>query len=216
LSKEGLGPILSLTLAAVVLTIGAGVTRYLPVLILAGVAWVAVLFALYFFRDPERMIPAGENLILSPADGKIVVVVEVVEPDYLKTEATKVSIFLSPFNVHINRIPMDGGVDYFRYVRGKYHRAFTDAASSENEQTVIGIRGQRCSLLFKQIAGVIARRIVCRLREGHRVVKGERFGMIKFGSRVDVFLPKSVEVKVKINQKVKAGEAVIGVIRNVA
>ncbi|HDP98109.1 MAG TPA: phosphatidylserine decarboxylase family protein [bacterium] len=135
---------------------------------------------------------------------------EVEEEIFFKQKVRLISIFMSVLDVHVNRMPIDGRVTYFNYQRGKFHRAFKDDASYENEQTVIGIENPRTRLLFKQIAGIIARRIVCPVREGWKVQKGERFGMIKFGSRVDIFLPNNVNLLVKLNEHVKAGETIIG------
>lgn len=169
------------------------------------------LFLAYFFRDPERQIPSGENLILSPADGKIVAVKTISEPLFLKSQAQKISIFLSPLDVHINRIPASGKVGFLSYFHGKFLAAYKDKASTDNEQTAIGISTSYGKILFKQIAGVLARRIVCRLKVGQEVKAGERFGMIRFGSRVDVFLPEGLELKVQMGDKVTGGETVLAI-----
>ncbi len=187
-----------------------------PVLIVMAVlTGIFSLFNMYFFRDPERTVPEDPNAILSPADGKVVQITEVREDDFFKAPVTRVSIFLSVFNVHVNRVPISGKVEYFRYLPGKFIAAFNEKASLDNEQTVIGIvdsNGRK--VMFKQIAGIIARRIVCILREGHRVTSGERMGMIRYGSRVDVFFrPEEVELKVKKGDKVTGGETIIGVFR---
>ena len=169
------------------------------------------LFFVYFFRDPERKILSGENFILSPADGKIVVVESAKEPLFLKSQGQKISIFLSPLDVHINRIPASGKVDYLSYLPGKFLAAYKDKASTDNEQTAIGITSPNGKILFKQIAGVLARRIVCRLKPGQEVQAGEKFGMIRFGSRVDIFLPEGLELKVQKGDKVVGGETVLAV-----
>lgn len=169
------------------------------------------LFFAYFFRDPERKIPAGEDLILSPADGRIVAVEAANEPLFLKNRARKISIFLSPLDVHINRIPASGKVEYLSYFPGKFLPAFKDKASADNEQSAIGISAASGKVLVKQIAGVLARRIVCRLKLGQEVHTGERFGMIRFGSRVDLFLPEELELKVQKGDKVLGGETVMAV-----
>jgi len=170
------------------------------------------LFTLYFFRDPERAAPAGDNLVVSPADGKIVRIQTIHDSNYLNADAIQVSIFMSPLNVHVNRVPMSGKIGYFQYIPGDYIVAFEDKASEKNERALIGIENGKYRLLFKQIAGFIARRIVCRLKVGDEVNIGERFGMIRFGSRVDVIMPISAEIKVQLNDKVKAGETVIGIL----
>ena len=169
------------------------------------------LFLAYFFRDPERTIPSIENLILAPADGKVIAIEPASEPLFLKSQAQKISIFLSPLDVHINRIPASGKVDYLSYLPGKFLAAYKDKASTDNEQTAIGISTPNGKILFKQIAGVLARRIVCRLKLGQDVQIGERFGMIRFGSRVDIFLPEGLELKVQKGDKVVGGETELAV-----
>ena len=187
-----------------------------PVLIiLAILCGIFSVFNLYFFRDPQRTVPENPDAILSPADGKVVQITEIEENDFFKDRVTRISIFLSVFNVHVNRVPISGKVEYFRYHPGKFIAAFREKASLDNEQTVIGIvdsSGRK--VMFRQIAGIIARRIVCDLREGHRVTAGERMGMIRYGSRVDVFFrPEEVELKIKKGDKVTGGETIIGVFR---
>jgi len=166
-----------------------------------------------FFRDPERTSPAGENLILSPADGKIIAIRQLEEKQFLGSGATMISVFMSPLNVHVNRNPMSGTVKHLRYVKGEYFAAFEDKASEKNEQMVIGIEGPRGRVLFKQIAGFIARRIVCTLKMDDTVKAGERFGMIKFGSRVDVFVPATATVRAKVGDETVAGETVLAELR---
>jgi phosphatidylserine decarboxylase len=166
-------------------------------------------FAVNFFRDPERSVPQGPNLVLSPADGKVIVVRRVPSAEYLDTEAVQISIFMSPLNVHVNRNPVSGTVRYYRYVKGEFFAAFEDKASEKNEQAIIGFETSAGKVLIKQIAGFVARRIVCTLRIGDVVKAGERFGMIKFGSRVDVFVPTTFTVKVKVGDSAVAGETVL-------
>lgn len=171
---------------------------------------VVVSFAVNFFRDPERTIPENEECIVSPADGKVLVVKQVREDEFFHSDVWQISIFMSPLDVHVNRNPISGVVRYTRYVHGEYFAAFEDKASEKNEQMIIGIEGKQERGPFKQIAGFIARRIVCGLQVGDRVKKGERFGMIKFGSRVDVFLPIFATVCVKVGTRAVAGETVLG------
>lgn len=170
-------------------------------------------FVLNFFRDPDRKTPEGENLVISPADGKIIQVKSVIEPEFMRAETVMISIFMSPINVHVNRNPVSGKVAHVRYVKGEYFAAFEDKASEKNEQTIIGIEHARGKVLFKQIAGFIARRIVCTLKPGDQVKAGERFGMIKFGSRVDVFIPTNAVVKMAVGDHVVAGESVLAEFR---
>lgn len=175
---------------------------------------VFILFTLYFFRDPDRVTPSGNNLIISPADGKIISIKDVYEDKFLNSDAVLISIFMSPLNVHVNRYPIDGTIQYFEHIPGKYLVAFEDKASDVNERTLIGIDSKNGKILFKQIAGAVARRIVADLKIGMPTKTGERFGMIKFGSRVDVLLPKGkAKINVSLNQKVSAGETVIAEFR---
>ncbi len=183
----------------------------------AGITIFLWLFSLYFFRDPERKLPPGynENQLLSPGDGKIVVIQDVINNDdniFEKGESLKqISIFLSPLNVHVNRIPMSGIVKYLKYVKGEYLVAFNHKASEKNERSEIGIENlsTKHKVLFKQIAGFVARRIVYDLSEGNKVNAGERFGMIKFGSRIDILIKRDSEILVAIDQIVLGGETII-------
>ncbi len=172
-------------------------------------------FSLYFFRDPDRTPEmSGDSVVISPADGKIVFCGEADENEFLRGRSKMVSIFMSPVNVHVNRIPANGTVKFLKYIKGEYLVAFNDKSSEQNERMLVGIENKGNKILFKQIAGFIARRIVCDLKEGQVVTAGERFGMIKFGSRVDVLLPLNCNVKVKLNDKTVGGQTVIGVMQN--
>ncbi|MCS7232941.1 MAG: phosphatidylserine decarboxylase family protein [Synergistetes bacterium] len=172
---------------------------------------VIFFFLVYFFRDPEREIPQDNNLILSPADGRVLEVVESYDNRFLKSEAKKVSIFMSLLNVHVNRSPIDGKVVYRDYVRGFKKMAFGSKSSKLNERSYLGIEG-KIKVLLVQVAGFVARRIVTYPKEGDFLRKGDRIGIIKFGSRVDLYLPTSVELFVKVGDRVKAGETILGVI----
>jgi len=179
------------------------------------VAWIAfgvTLLLLNFFRDPDRLFPPGEHLVTSPADGKVVAIADALcEERFLHREARRVSIFMSPLDVHVNRIPVDGVVIEVVHRPGRFHAAFLDKASEFNEQTAVVVedtRGER--LLSVQIAGQLARRIVCRLKPGDRVRRGERYGMIMLGSRLDLYLPPSVRLSVRVGDRVQAGSTVIG------
>jgi phosphatidylserine decarboxylase len=165
----------------------------------------------FFFRDPERDIPSGENLIVSSADGRVIAITPFERSDFIEGKGTLVSVFMSVFSVHVNRAPVSGRVEFCEHHPGKFFPAFEEKSSLENEQTRLGLRGEHGRVVVKQIAGIIARRIVCRIRPGDQLKKGQRFGMIRFGSRVDLFLPENVELRVGLNQKVKAGETVVGV-----
>jgi len=169
---------------------------------------------LYFFRDPDRTTPDDDSLIISPADGKVVLIQDVKEDEYVGEEVTQVSIFLSPLNVHVNRIPISGKLEYVKYYHGKYLMAWEDHASEMNERAHFGvIHPSGMKMMFKQITGFMARRIVYHLEEGDKLKAGERFGIMKFGSRMDLLLPKNVKVDVKIGDKTVAGESIIGKIQ---
>jgi phosphatidylserine decarboxylase len=168
---------------------------------------VLTIFGCSFFRNPPRRIPVGDGLILSPADGRIIGIKK-------GSENTTVSIFMSIFNVHVNRVPAAGTIDSIRYQRGRFLPANSGEASRQNEQNALQLRSvEGLQLVFVQVAGVIARRIVCYMREGDPVQRGEIFGAILFGSRVDVSLPHGVKVKVHKGERVKGGESVLGVIQ---
>ncbi|MGH2574082.1 MAG: phosphatidylserine decarboxylase family protein [Ignavibacteria bacterium] len=180
-------------------------------LILLIVSVLFFSFTLFFFRDPIRNLPEGikKNDIVSPADGRVMMIEDVEDNLYLKSKAKLIGIFLSPLDVHVNRIPVSGKVDYFEYVKGKYIAAFEPKSSELNERTLIGISNGDFKLLFKQIAGFVARRIVCNLKLGDYVRAGEKFGMIRFGSRVDLIVPQNINIKVSVKQKVVGGETII-------
>lgn len=182
---------------------------------LLALSIILISFTLWFFRDPVRKLPEGitEGDIISPADGKVMMVEDIQEDEFLKSKAKMIGIFLSPLNVHVNRIPVSGTVKFYQYVKGEFIAAYDHKSADQNERTVIGIETGRFKVLFKQITGFVARRIVCELRTGDKVKTGEKFGMIKFGSRVDVILPENAEIKVKVNQKVTGGETILASIK---
>lgn len=167
------------------------------------------IFTLNFFRDPERNTPSTKDVIVSPADGKVIIIKEVEEPNFIKGKATQISVFMSPLNVHVNRIPVDGSVNYVKYHKGQYIAAFEDKASEVNERSEIALDSKLGKVLFTQVAGFVARRIVYDLKAGDQVTMGKRFGMIKFGSRVDVWVGEGFSTQVKVGDIVKAGETVI-------
>ena len=166
-------------------------------------------FTLWFFRDPERSTPSNEHLVISPADGKVLSVREITDQEYVKGDAVQISIFMSPLNVHVNRYPVTGTVEYFKHFPGEFLVAFDEKASLRNERTHIGVAAPGGRVLFKQIAGFVARRIVAEVHEGDAAIAGSRFGMIRFGSRVDVILPRSAAVRVKEGDCTVAGETVL-------
>jgi phosphatidylserine decarboxylase len=212
IAGPGLKFILAGALITVLLALWAAGKDSPGLLIAAAILGLLTLFLTYFYRNPPRTIPNDEALILSVADGRVLSV-QNIENDYIGGKGIKISIFLSVFNVHINRIPISGRVDYVTYNPGKFFAAFEDKASTENEQTEIGLVYESGKMIFKQIAGVLARRIVCHLTKDQSVQAGAVFGMIHFGSRAELFLPDNIEVMVKPGDRVKAGETAIGRLR---
>ena len=169
-----------------------------------------LILVLQFFRNPKRIISFGDNQVVSPVDGKVVVIEEVYEPEYFKDKRIQVSIFMSPINVHVTRYPVSGEVLFSKYHPGKYLVAWHPKSSTENERTTIVIKNESSvEVLYRQIAGALARRIVNYAKKGSKVNQGEDAGFIKFGSRVDLFLPLNTKIKVKLNQKVKGAEDII-------
>ena len=168
-----------------------------------------IIFTLNFFRDPERTVPNKSNIVVSPADGRVLFVKDVIDEKFLNGKAKMVAIFMSPLNVHVNRIPISGKVEYVKYIQGEYLAAFEDKASERNERNEIGITSPAGKVFFTQIAGFVARRIVSDLKVGDSVNIGNRFGMIKFGSRVDIIVPEQWQVKVKKDDNVTAGETIL-------
>lgn len=178
------------------------------IVIVLSIAFLVII--LQFFRNPPVTPTIGENLVISPADGKVVVIEEVEADEYFKDKRIQVSVFMSPFNVHVNRNPVAGVVRYFKYHKGKYLVAWHPKSSTENERTTTVIETPRKKeILFKQIAGALAKRIVWYVKEGQPVAQGAEMGFIKFGSRVDILLPLDAKIKVGLNQKVKGGRTII-------
>jgi len=186
-------------------------------------------FMVFFFRDPERKVPEGEGLFVSPADGRVILIKNVCEdttppiPPLLRGGEggvkdtnrgfIEISIFMSPLNVHVNRAPCDGNVNIIKYSPGRFKAAYKDEASIKNENIVMVLDGKEGRVLVKQVAGFLARRAVCKVKVGDVLRRGERYGIIKFGSRLDVYLPKAVRITVKLGDRVKAGETVIAQFR---
>jgi len=199
----------------VIFVLNAVVQFYFPsahfvkwvIYILSGVLFLIIL---QFFRSPNIHIELNEKNVLCPADGKVVVIEETEESEFLKDKRIQVSVFMSPINVHVNRNPIGGVVSYFKYHKGKYLVAWHPKSSTENERTTIAIQNKNgVTILFRQIAGALARRIVWYVKEGDQVDQGAQFGFIKFGSRVDVFLPLGTKINVEIGEVVKGGRTVL-------
>ena len=196
----------------------------LPLAVLTGIfwalswLWVTGLFAglfffvTWFFRDPERSIPEDPNAIVSAGDGRVVEIVQEKDP-LLDGVYTRVSVFLNVFNVHVNRVPIAGKIQATRYNPGKFLNAASHKASLDNEQSAILLNNGHVTILVKQIAGLIARRIVCWAEEGDEYQRGQRFGLIRFGSRVDIFLPEGTDIKVEIGDIVSGGSSIIGYLK---
>ena len=208
-AREGL---LFIAIAAVIAAgaFGFAITRrswgfWLAAFVLLLLAlWVA-----YFFRDPERTGERGPSLIVSPADGKLIMITEVDEPSFIRGRATRISIFMNVFNVHVNRYPADGVVRYVHYNKGKFFNAAAEKSSLENEQMSVGLETADKRILVRQIAGLIARRIVTYSKLGETVKQGDRMGIIRFGSRVDVFIPVSSTLRAKVGDTTVAGVTIL-------
>jgi phosphatidylserine decarboxylase len=184
--------------------------RSWPLWLAAVVLVMVAIWVAYFFRDPERTGERGENLVIAPADGRVVQIINVDEPAFLREKAIQVSIFMNVFNVHVNRYPVTGIVRYVHYNPGRFLNAANEKASLENEQSSVGIESGSNRILVRQIAGLIARRIVTYSTDGAHVTQGDRMGIIRFGSRVDVFLPATAHIRVRVGDVTYAGVSVIG------
>ncbi len=191
---------------AVVILVGLLALQWWP----ASVVWALItIWVIAFFRDPVRPGPRGDHLVIAPADGLVISIIPIHEPDVIGGQAVRVSIFMNVFNVHVNRYPVDGPVTFRRYRPGAFLNAAADKAALENEQSDIGQQSPHGPVLSRQIAGLIARRIVTDHQTGHDARQGERLGLIRFGSRVDVFLPASAAVKVREGDRTQAGVTVL-------
>jgi phosphatidylserine decarboxylase len=179
----------------------------------AGLLEGLFLFCAWFFRDPERNIPQEPNVIVSPADGKVVEIIKESDPLLPNENYTRVSVFLNVFNVHVNRVPIAGKIEAVRYNKGKFLNAANHKASLDNEQNAILLNNGSTKILVKQIAGLIARRIVCGAKEGDDYELGQRFGLIRFGSRTDIFVPEGTTIKVKEGDIVSGGSSIIGYLK---
>lgn len=216
ITKYGQGVVMIVIYVAIVLDVIAFFVNIpLVRIILLCLSFFILVFTFYFFRDPDRVLPdnLNKNSIISPADGKVVLIEEVdnIYKEFLgDVKVKQLSIFLSPLNVHVNCYPVSGTLKYFNYIKGEYLVAFNHKASEKNERSELGVETKEGKkLIFKQIAGFVARRIVCDVKLNQSVKAGEKFGMIKFGSRVDFVFDRNTDIKVKIGDKVQAGISVI-------
>jgi phosphatidylserine decarboxylase len=208
-AREGL---LFIAIAAVVATAGFGFAiarRSWGLWLAAFVLLLLALWVAYFFRDPERTGERGPRLVVSPADGKLIMITEVDEPTFVGGRAIRLSIFMNVFNVHVNRYPVDGVVKYVHYNKGKFFNAAAEKSSLENEQMSVGIESGRHRIMVRQIAGLIARRIVTYSKLGETVKQGDRMGIIRFGSRVDVFFPVASVLRAKVGDITVAGVTIL-------
>ena len=209
-AREGLSFIVVAALVAAGVFGIALVRRSWPLWLFAFALALIALWVAYFFRDPVRTGERGERLVIAPADGKVVMITEVNEPTFMKERSIRLSIFMNVFNVHVNRYPVSGVVRLVDHTPGRFANAATDQSSLENEQTSIGIESGSNHVLVRQIAGLIARRIVTDSRVGEHVQQGERMGLIRFGSRVDVFIPAGAALRVRVGDVTFAGTTVLG------
>lgn len=209
MNKDGLSTVVGFAAVSIVLF---GLGYFFNHMLLTACGALVLLcaaFSIYFFRDPQRTPPAGENLVLSPCDGRVIQIENEIEPEFIQGKALKISIFMSVFNIHVNYVPFAGTVDYMRYHRGKYFRADNPKASTHNVNILTGLLTDRGKVAFKQATGMVARRLVNYLRMGDHVKTGQKFGIIKFGSRMEVFLPLNAHAAVKLGDKTRAGESII-------
>ena len=213
--KELSKPYLPVAVPGLVFIVAIGIVTgllfYFQLVILSWISFLLTCFVCWFFRDPERFVPKEKGALVSPADGKVIIVEKVTKGEYVETEALKVSIFMNVFNVHVNRVPFDGIIEKVEYTAGKFFNASLDKASEHNERNALTIK-TATDLTYKvvQIAGLIARRIVCKVGEQDILRRGDRYGLIRFGSRLDLYLPCDTEIVISKGQKVEAGVSILG------
>lgn len=211
IAKEGMPFVLSGLILTAFLFFGWVFSDNIWLLSAAIFLAAVTLFMAIFFRDPDRVVPEGQDILVSPADGFIVGISEISDHHFLKAPAIQVSIFLTIFDVHINRVPVSGVVEYVNYKTGKFLSAFKEEASEANEQSEVGLVTESgIKIAFKQIAGLVARRIICKLKKGQSCQTGERYGLIRFGSRADLILPLETKIEIKKGQHVTGGLTIIG------
>lgn len=213
-AREGYTTIFVTVIFALIVS---GIARYIEphwtAYLLYTAMAILIAFILYFFRDPDREVTAGENVVLSPADGKVVQIKEVDENRYIKGPAAQISIFLSPLDVHVNRIPVTGTLEYLEYEPGMFLAAYDHRASELNERADFGVKHPTgTKIFFRQITGLLARRIVYHIEKGDKLEVGKKFGMMKFGSRMDILVPPEVEVNVSEGEKAVAGKTILATI----
>ena len=208
-AREGYPFIIGAAILAIIAYSLALRMRSWPLWLVAFILTILALWVAWFFRDPVRTGDRGSDVVVSPADGRVVLITEVDEPTFVRGRALRVSIFMNVFDVHVNRYPVDGTVRYVERKAGKFLNAVTEASSIENEQASVGIESGRHRILVRQIAGLIARRIITDSMDGDVAVQGSRMGLIRFGSRVDVFLPPESTLRVALGQRAQAGVTVI-------
>jgi phosphatidylserine decarboxylase len=206
LASEGYPFIIGSLVLTIVVLFAFPPATFIPLLLTA--------FMLYFFRDPSRNIPTGKGLFVSPADGAVVLIRDTREEKYLKADVKQISIFMSPFNVHVNRAPCEGIVKTVKHNKGTFVAAYKEEASVRNENIEMVLDTEFGDILVRQVAGLVARRAVCRKKELDELRRGERYGIIKFSSRVDLYLPKDAVIKVEIHDKVIAGETILAELKS--
>lgn len=209
MNKEGLGLVIPAFIFSLMFFFSFFLLGALLLLIGGVLFLIMTIFLVFFFRDPKRKIPQGDDLILSPADGKVFSIEPFYYHPFFDSGGKRLSIFLRITDVHINRAPVSGTVKCLRYIPGRFYPAFKSESSEGNEQNEIWLENDRGKIVLKQVAGFLARRVVCNLKKGEKIEMGEKFGMIKFGSKVELLLPKEVEILVSLKEKVKAGETLI-------
>ncbi|HEY0931524.1 MAG TPA: phosphatidylserine decarboxylase family protein [Gemmatimonas sp.] len=208
-AREGYPFMLGALALAAIAYVGALRLRSWPLWVVAFLLTVIALWVAWFFRNPERTGERGDRVVVSPADGRVVLITNIDEPTFVGGPTTRVSIFMNVFDVHVNRYPVNGRVAYVVHKAGKFLNAVTEASSVENEQASVGIVSGPHRILVRQIAGLIARRIITDSANGDTATQGARMGLIRFGSRVDVFLPPSSTLRVQVGQRMKAGESIV-------
>ncbi|MFH5831863.1 phosphatidylserine decarboxylase family protein [Halalkalibaculum sp. DA3122] len=211
LAREGYPTIFIVVVFAVIVSVAVSYLDHWTTYLAYGLMFGLVALILNFFRDPDRIVPGDENLVLAPADGKVLLVEEVEENTYIKGKATQISIFLSVVDVHVNRNPISGTLEYLKYHPGEYLMAWDHQASELNERADFGVRhASGAKVFYRQITGFLARRIVYNVKEGDQLQAGKRFGMMKFGSRMDILVPPETTLLVQQGDRTVAGETVLG------